>query len=72
MIKLKKLNGKEFILNCNLIETITATPDTVINTVEGKVYVVLDSVEEVVSKVVEYKGKIINGTNINRCDESEL
>lgn len=59
MIKLKKLNGKEFILNCELIESIASTPDTVITTVDGKVFVVKDEVENIVEKVIEFKGRVI-------------
>ena len=46
-------------LNCELIETVESTPDTVISTINGKKYVVLESVDEVVDKVIQYKGNII-------------
>ncbi|GAE88973.1 flagellar FlbD family protein [Acetivibrio straminisolvens] len=58
MIKLTKLNGKAFILNSDLIEFIEQTPDTIISTTTGKKIVVVESVEEVVEKVLQYKRKI--------------
>lgn len=36
MIKLTRLNNSKFVLNCELIETVEATPDTVISTVNEK------------------------------------
>ena len=55
MIQVRRLNQSSFILNCDWIETVEATPDTVITLTNGKKYVVAESVEEVISKVVEYK-----------------
>lgn len=55
MIALKKLNGTPFILNCELIETIDSTPDTVIKLVSGKTILAHNSVEDIVRKVIKYK-----------------
>lgn len=64
MIRLTKLNRTSFVLNCELIETIESTPDTVISTTSGKKFVVAESIDEVVDKVIQYKG------NISRIKES--
>jgi flagellar protein FlbD len=61
MIKLSRLNGDEFVLNCDIIETIEATPDTVISLVNGKKYIVSETIDEIVEKVLKYKGKIASG-----------
>lgn len=61
MIKLTKLNrsnNETFILNSELIETIEERPDTTIHLVNGKHFVVAESSEEVVAKVVEFKRSI--------------
>ena len=55
MIRLKRLNSKEFVVNCDLIEFIESTPDTVVTLVSGNKVVVCESIEEVIDKVVEYK-----------------
>ncbi len=58
MIKLHKLNGAEIIINADLIESMEATPDTVLNLATGNRFLVKDSVQEVMDKVVEYKKKV--------------
>jgi len=60
MIVLTRLNGTNFVLNCELIETVEATPDTVISTTNGKKIVVSETVEEIVEKVIQYKRKILH------------
>lgn len=55
MIFLNKLSNTVFVLNADLIETIEATPDTVIKLTSGKTYMVKNGVEEVVNKVIAYK-----------------
>jgi flagellar protein FlbD len=67
VIALTRLNGSVFVLNADLIETIEATPDTVISLVTGKKYVVREKVEEVIDRIVEFRrktgvGKILIGT----------
>jgi len=59
MIKLTRLNGSVYVLNSDMIETIEATPDTVISTSEAKKYVCRESVEEVIDKIIEFRGKIL-------------
>jgi len=66
MIEVKKLNDNLFIINADLIETIEATPDTVITLVNGRKYVVKNSVNEVVSKAIFYQ-RIITGKAPEDC-----
>lgn len=65
MIRVTRLNGSNYVLNCEFIETIEATPDTVITTTNGKKLVVAEAVDEIVDRVIEYKAKI---QLINRVD----
>lgn len=55
MIKLHKLNGSEIIINAEFIESVESTPDTKIILTTGNQYIVKESVEEVIQKIVEYK-----------------
>lgn len=56
MIKLTRLDGREFIVNAELIEMFEATPETVVTlTIDKKRMVVRESVDEVWHKVVEFK-----------------
>lgn len=58
MIKLTRLNGKEFVLNIDLIEFIESTPDTVISTTTGKKLVVTESVDEIIERIVEFRRRL--------------
>lgn len=58
MIKVKRLNDKEFVVNSELILYIEETPDTVITLTSGQKIVVTDSVDDIIEKVIEYKGRI--------------
>lgn len=55
MIKLTGFNSKEFYLNCDLIEKIEVTPDSVITTTTGKKYVVKESSDDIIRKIIEFK-----------------
>ena len=59
MIDLTGMNNIEFILNADHIEKIEEVPETLITLTNGKKYIVLESVEEVIEKVIKYKNKIV-------------
>jgi flagellar protein FlbD len=59
MIKVKRLNGKEFIVNCDLILYVEETPDTVITLTTGQKVVVVETVDEIIDKVIKFKAKSI-------------
>jgi len=58
MITVTKINDRDIIVNCDLIELIESTPDTTLTTTTGKKILVRDTVDEVVDKIVAYKGRI--------------
>ncbi len=62
MILLSKLNGEQFALNCDLIETMHSNPDTTIRLSNGTTYIVSDSVQEVIEKIKEYRRSIFGKT----------
>jgi flagellar protein FlbD len=55
LIELTRLNKKGFILNCELIETIESTPDTMITLRNGKLLIVEESPEVVAQRVLAYQ-----------------
>ena len=61
MIKLTGLNNKEFVLNAEVIEKIEIMPETLITLTNGKKYIVIESTEEVIEKVLKYKNRIFTG-----------
>ncbi len=58
MIHLTRINRVPLVLNSDLIEHIEATPDTVISLTNGQKFVVLESVDEVIGKVIEFRRAI--------------
>jgi flagellar protein FlbD len=58
MIRLTRLNGKEFVLNSDLIKIIEATPDTVITLTQGDKLMVRESVERVVEVATDYRQRL--------------
>lgn len=52
------MNQHIIIVNADQIEVVESTPDTVITLLTGHKYIVVDTVEEVVEKVVQYKKRI--------------
>jgi flagellar protein FlbD len=59
MITLRRLSGTVFALNSDLIERVDSTPDTVVTLVDGKKYVVTDTLEEVIDAVRYYRGEVL-------------
>ncbi len=55
MIKVTRLSGEMVVINAELIETVEATPDTVITLTTGKKLVVVEEPEEVVERVMAYR-----------------
>ena len=60
MIRLTRINHKPVVLNADLIEHIEITPDTVISLTTGQKMVVLETAEEVVQRVIEFR-RLISG-----------
>ncbi len=58
MIEVHRLNGKDIIINSDLIEIIESTPDTTITFTTGKILIVQESIEEIRASVIEYKRKL--------------
>ncbi len=55
MIFVTRLNNKEFALNPDLIETLEATPDTVVTLTNNNKYVVKESIEEIISRIAAFR-----------------
>lgn len=62
MIALIRLNGQPVLLNCDLIESVEETPDTVVTLTSGNKLIVRDRMAEVQAKVMEFKRKIYGPT----------
>jgi len=58
MIQLTRINHSPLVLNSDLIEHIEVTPDTVISLTTGQKFIVLESSEEVVGRVIAFRRAI--------------
>ena len=59
MIRLTRLNHEAMVLNADLIEHIEVTPDTVISLTTGEKIMVLETAEEVVERVAEFRRLVL-------------
>ncbi len=58
MIHLTRLNRTPLFLNSDLIEHLQSTPDTVITLTSGHNFMVLESPQEIISRIVQYRRRI--------------
>ena len=54
-----RLHGTSMAVNCDLIERVEATPDTVLTLVDGSRYVVRESVAEIIDKIRTFRASVV-------------
>jgi len=60
MIRLTRINHVPLVLNSDLIEHVEITPDTVIAMTSGQKFIVLESADEVIERVIDFRRTIAN------------
>lgn len=60
MISVTGMNHKTIYLNADHIEKMEEVPETLITLTNGKKYIVLETTEEVIKRIIEYKRKIFS------------
>jgi flagellar protein FlbD len=58
MIKVTRLDGKEYYINPHQIESIELRPDTTLLMLSGKHVIVRENVEDIIGKIIEYRRRI--------------
>lgn len=58
MIRLTRLNHQSFLLNSDRIEHVESTPDTVIVMDNGQQFIVRETADELVAKVLAFRREI--------------
>jgi flagellar protein FlbD len=58
MIKVTRLNETEYYINPHQIESMEIRPDTTLLMLSGKHVVVMEEVEEVINRIIEYRRRI--------------
>jgi len=66
MVTVTRLNGSELVINAELIETLEATPDTIITLVNGKKFVAREPVADVIQLVIDYRRRTLQNLVYNR------
>lgn len=69
MIRLTRLNHQPIVVNAELIEYLEATPDTVISLANGQKMTVLESLDQVMEEIVEYRRQIRESPRVKDGDE---
>jgi flagellar protein FlbD len=64
MIHLTRINRIPLVLNSDVIEHIEMTPDTVISLTNGQKFVVLETSDEVIRKVIDFRREICRGLGL--------
>jgi len=54
MITVTRLNGKQFVINADLIKVVESNPDTTIRLTTGDTMIVKESMQEVVELAIKY------------------
>lgn len=72
MIKVTRINGKEFYVNSSLIEFIESTPDTVITLTTEKKLVVSEGVDEIIERILAYEQRKLKLPNQDDIMEREV
>ncbi len=68
MIQLTRLNNHPLMVNSDLIKFVEKAPDTVLTLVSGEKIVVLETSQQVLEKIVEYRRAILSGTFLHSLE----
>lgn len=72
MIRLHRFRGEEFFLNCDLIESVESTPDTVLTLFDGRKIVVADRAEDVVESIRMFRASVLRAADDLRSGGANL
>ena len=72
MIRLHHFRGEEYFLNCDLVESVQSTPDTVLTLFDGRKMVVAETAEQVVDLIRLYRASILREADALRSGGANL
>jgi len=72
MIKLHHLRGEEFYLNADLIESVEATPDTIITLFDGRKIVVAEATSDVIDEILFFRASVLRVADDLRTRNADL
>jgi flagellar protein FlbD len=68
MIRLTRLNKRTLVVNADLIKFIENAPDTVITLVTGEKIVVLETAEDVINRIVDFRRRLAPQVSVSRSE----
>ena len=68
MIQLTRLNNHPLMVNSDLIKFVEKAPDTVLTLVSGEKIVVLETSQQVLEKIVEFRRAIFSGAFLHSSE----
>lgn len=69
MILVHRLRGEPMFINCDLIESIESTPDTIITMVDGRRMVVGEDPQEVIDRIISHRAALMAASASYRAGE---
>ena len=54
MVRVTRLDGREVVVNAEMIRFIEATPDTIVSLSSGEKIIIRESVDEVIRRCIDY------------------
>jgi flagellar protein FlbD len=66
MIRLTRINHQQIVVNSDLIEHIESTPDTVLTLTTAQKIRVLETVDDVMDRVIEFRRKILQPERLDQ------
>ena len=72
MIRLTRINRVPLVLNADLIEHVETTPDTVIAMTNGQKFMVMESADQVIEKVIEFRRAIARRPEVLAASDSQI
>ena len=61
MIRLTRLNSQALIVNSDLVKFVEQAPDTLITLLNGEKFMVRESVDQVVERIIEFRRSVLRG-----------
>ena len=71
MIIVSRLNGERLAVNAEHIERVEETPDTVLTLLDGRKYLVRESLDDVIQRVIAYRAEVMRLSYVP-ADESPV
>jgi len=66
------MNNRPFVLNCDLIEMVEETPDTVVTMTTGRKFLVEESADEILERVAAFRSRCFHDLEFRKTVPQEV